>query len=68
MCNPPHLRERRNSETPGTIDINGENAIIRLEANVREREQVIPAKRLKTGVQTWVLKEEKMLRNPRSKY
>jgi hypothetical protein len=37
MCNSPHLRERRNSETPGTIDINGENAIIRLEANVRER-------------------------------
>jgi len=42
MCNPPYPRERRNSETPGAVDINGENAIIRLEANVREREQVIP--------------------------
>jgi hypothetical protein len=68
VCNPPHLRERGNSETPRTIDINGENAIIRLEMNVREREQVILEKRLKMGVQTWVLKEEKMLRNPRSKY
>jgi hypothetical protein len=68
LCSPLHLAYRRNSETPGTIDINGENAIIRLEANVKEREHVIPEKRLKTGVQTWVLKEEKTLRNPRSKY
>jgi hypothetical protein len=47
MCNPPHLRESRNSEIPGTVDINGENGIIRLEANVRKGEQVIPEKRLR---------------------
>lgn len=34
MCSPLHLAYRRNSEIPDTVDILGENTIIRLEANV----------------------------------
>lgn len=34
MCRPLHLAYRRNSEIPDTVDILGENTIIRLEANV----------------------------------
>ena len=49
MCSPSHLMERGNFETPDTIDINGENTIIRSGANVGESVQVIPEKRLKTG-------------------
>ena len=36
MCNPLHLKERNNSEIPDTIDINGENTIVRLKAKVVE--------------------------------
>lgn len=50
MYNPLRLVERRNSETPNTIDINGENTIILVEADVGENEQSIPEKELKTGV------------------
>jgi hypothetical protein len=36
MCNPLHLKERNNSEIPDTIDINGENTIVRFKAKVVE--------------------------------
>jgi hypothetical protein len=49
MCSPSHLRERRTLEIPDTVDINGENTIIRFGANVGENVWVIPEKRLKTG-------------------
>jgi hypothetical protein len=42
--------ERRNSEMLDTIDINGESTIILFAADVGENEQLIPEKRLKTGV------------------
>jgi len=60
MCNPLHLVERGNSETPYTIDINSKNAIIRLEVDAGRNEQLLPDKRLKMGVYTWVLREEKI--------
>jgi len=42
------------------IDINSENSVILLEADVGENEQSIPEKRLRMGVWIWVTREEKM--------
>ena len=37
LCNALHLVERRNGETPDTVDINGQDTIIRLEASLGKR-------------------------------
>jgi hypothetical protein len=60
LCNSLYLSEWRNHEALDTIDINGENTIIRFESTAAKNELVIPERRFEKEVGTWVLKEEKM--------